>query len=165
MNSDSDYGLIEKGAIVVEHGKIIWVGSQQALPDAFVKQAEIHSANGNLITPGLIDCHTHLIYGGNRVAEFEARLNGVKKGDILTTVTATREASFADLYESAAKRLQQMLEAGVTTIEIKSGYGLQLEAERKILQVARALSENFPVTVLTTFLGAHVLPSEYENKQ
>ncbi|WP_445971445.1 imidazolonepropionase [Candidatus Berkiella aquae] len=165
MNSYSDYGLIEKGAIVVEQGKIIWVGPEQALPNAFTKQAEIHSANGHFITPGLIDCHTHLVYSGNRVSEFEARLQGVKKGGILTTVAATREANFTVLYEAAAKRLQQMLEAGVTTVEIKSGYGLQLEAERKILQVARALSENFPVTIQNTFLGAHVLPSEFENKQ
>lgn len=165
MDAQNGFGTIEKGALVLEQGKIIWIGKEEDLPSHYTKQSRFHSAHGCFITPGLIDCHTHLVYAGDRSKEFESRLKGEKSGGILTTVEATRQASFAELYEASAKRLQSMIVAGVTTIEIKSGYGLHLEAERKILQVARALSENYPVDIQTTFLGAHVLPHEFINNQ
>lgn len=165
MDSPNDYGMIQKGAMVLDKNKIIWIGKEEDLPAHYTKQARFHSAKGCYITPGLIDCHTHLVYAKNRVNDFELRLKGMQTTGILTTVEATRQASFAKLYEAAAKRLQSMITAGVTTIEIKSGYGLDLETERKILQVARALSENYAVDIQTTFLGAHVLPREFMNNQ
>lgn len=166
MDGPNDFAIIENGAMVIDESQIVWIGKEADLPQHYRQQAQCHSAGGRFITPGLIDCHTHLVYAGKRVAEFEQRLKGIKTfGGILTTVQATRNATFAELYEVAAKRLQAMLEGGVTTIEIKSGYGLNLEAERKTLQVAKALSENYPVNIKTTFLGAHVLPSEFTNHQ
>ncbi len=165
MDGLNDYGMIQNGAMVLENSKIVWIGKEADLPSHYTKQARFHSAEGRCITPGLIDCHTHLVYAENRVNDFELRLKGQKGGGILTTVEATRQASFAELYEAAAKRLQSMIIAGVTTLEIKSGYGLDLETERRMLQVARALSENYPVDIQTTFLGAHVLPREFSNNQ
>lgn len=166
MDAPNDFAIIENGAMVIGESQIVWIGKEADLPQHYRQQAQSHSAGGRFITPGLIDCHTHLVYAGNRVTEFEQRLKGIKTfNGILTTVKATRNASFAELYEVAAKRLQEMLEGGVTTVEIKSGYGLNLEAERKSLQVARALSENYPVDIQTTFLGAHVLPNEFTHHQ
>ena len=155
------YGLVEKGAVLIENGIIKSIG-----PDT-TKAASI-DCGGMLLTPGLIDCHTHLVYGGNRAAEFEQRLNGASYADIakagggiMSTVHATRAASEAELLESALRRLESLLAEGVTTIEIKSGYGLDVETEVKMLKVARKLGTLRPVDVKTTFLGAHTFPQEF----
>ncbi|HYC02933.1 MAG TPA: imidazolonepropionase [Azospirillaceae bacterium] len=167
MEADADpYGTIEDGAIGVTEGRISWVGPRSDLPGRAEELAgEVVDAGGRWITPGLIDCHTHLVFGGDRVAEFEARLNGASYeeiarsgGGINRTVTLTRQASEEDLLAQAAGRLKRLLGEGVTTVEIKSGYGLDLETERRMLRVARRLGEAFPVTVRTTFLGAHAVP-------
>lgn len=166
------YGLIEDAALVVNDGVLQWVGSRSDLPaDLMVNSAQTHDvydAEGALITPGLIDCHTHLVYGGNRAGEFEQRLNGASYediakagGGIASTVKATRTATEAELLEQSTPRLQALLAEGVTTVEIKSGYGLALEHERKTLLVARALGAAHPVSVQTTFLGAHAVPPEF----
>ncbi len=162
------YGLQPDGALVVQGATLKWVGPRAELPEALRAQCSTqHDAGGALITPGLIDCHTHLVYGGDRAAEFEQRLQGVgyeeiarQGGGIASTVRATRAASADQLQASAARRLRHLLAEGVTTLEIKSGYGLALEHERKCLQVARALGADYAVAVRTTFLGAHALPPE-----
>ena len=166
---DGGYGLLADAAILVEQGKIAWVGPQDAAP----QHNTIIDGQGTLVTPGLIDCHTHLVYGGNRAAEFEQRLNGVTYaeiakagGGIMSTVRATRAASEDVLLASALKRLDCLLAEGVTTVEVKSGYGLDVETEAKMLRVARQLAKQRPVTVLTSFLGAHTFPAEFkENHQ
>ncbi len=159
------YGLIEDAAILVEDGKIAWVG-----PRAEAPAGDAVNCRGKLVTPGLIDCHTHLVYGGNRAAEFEMRLTGVpyaeiakKGGGIVSTVRATREASEAELKRAALIRLDSLLAGGVTTVEIKSGYGLDVATEAKMLRVARQLDEHRAVDVITTFLGAHTFPPEYKD--
>ena len=159
------YGLIEHGSVLTQHGMIEWVGPANVAPAA----KAVHDCGGKLLTPGLIDCHTHLVYGGNRAHEFEMRLNGVAYADIakagggiMSTVRATRETSEAELLKSALKRLDSILAEGVTTIEIKSGYGLDVEAELKMLRVARKLATLRPVDVKTTFLGAHTFPPEFK---
>ncbi len=159
------YGLIENGSVLTQHGMIEWVGPAKAAPAA----KAVHDCGGKLLTPGLIDCHTHLVYGGNRAHEFEMRLNGVAYaaiaragGGIMSTVRATRETSEAELLKSALKRLDSILAEGVTTIEIKSGYGLDVETELKMLRVARKLATLRPVDVKTTFLGAHTFPPEFK---
>lgn len=177
----SPYGQIIDGALTIKEGKISWIGdSQSALNSAAYHQAimqadaddKIIYANRQWLLPGLIDCHTHLVYGGNRSNEFEARLQGVSYkqiadngGGIVATVTATREADFDTLYAQTERRLQALLAEGVTTIEIKSGYGLDLDTERKMLQVARQLGEDYNITVKTTYLAAHALPTEYKDKE
>ena len=177
----SPYGQIIDGALTIKDGKISWIGdSQSALNSAAYHQAimqpdaddKIIYANRQWLLPGLIDCHTHLVYGGNRSNEFEARLQGVSYkqiadngGGIVATVTATREADFDTLYAQTERRLQALLAEGVTTIEIKSGYGLDLDTERKMLQVARQLGEDYNITVKTTYLAAHALPTEYKDKE
>ena len=157
-------------AIVVEQGVIRWVGERAALPAAFAG-LPVHDGGGALVTPGLIDCHTHLVYGGQRANEFAMRLAGASYeeiaragGGIVSSVLATREASEDALFESASARLASLLAEGVCAIEIKSGYGLALEHERKQLRVARRLGEAHGVTVRTTFLGAHALPPEYAGR-
>lgn len=164
------YGLVEDGALAVEDGRIAWVGPRASLPAQF-RGARQHDAGGLLITPGLIDCHTHLVYGGNRAAEFEARLNGASYeaiaragGGIVSTVRATRDAGESALLAQGRRRLRELLAEGVTTIEIKSGYGLSLEAEAKCLRVARELGRQERVAVCTTFLGAHALPPEFQGR-
>ncbi len=159
------YGLIENGSVLTQHGMIEWVGPANVTPAA----KAIHDCGGKLLTPGLIDCHTHLVYGGNRAHEFEMRLNGVAYADIakagggiMSTVRATRETSEAELLKSALKRLDSILAEGITTIEIKSGYGLDVETELKMLRVARKLAMLRPVDVKTTFLGAHTFPPEFK---
>ena len=156
------YGLIESGAVAIENGVIESVG-----PDT--PKGEAVDCGGRLLTPGLIDCHTHLVYGGNRASEFEQRLNGATYADIakagggiMSTVRATRIASEAELLESALRRLESLLAEGVTTIEIKSGYGLDVETEVRMLRVARKLGTLRPVDVKTTFLGAHTFPQEFK---
>lgn len=163
------YHLIPQGAIAVIGGKIVWMGPHSELP-AFNTSREV-VYQGGLITPGLIDCHTHLIFGGDRSAEFEQRLNGVsyaeiaaQGGGILSTVKATRNSSEQQLLEQALFRLTPLLAEGVTCIEIKSGYGLDLESEMKMLRVARQLGELLPITVKTTCLAAHALPPEFAGR-
>ena len=165
------YGLIDDAAIAVDGDALRWVGPRAALPAPLREGAREHDAGGALITPGLVDCHTHLVYGGNRALEFEQRLGGASYediaragGGIVSTVRATREASAADLQAAAASRLRALIAEGVTTVEIKTGYGLALEPERKCLEVARALGRDWPVQVLTTFLGAHALPPEFAGR-
>jgi len=163
------YGLVSDAALVIEAEKIRWLGPRGDLPrDLQALCSSEHDCEGALITPGLIDCHTHLVYGGDRAAEFEQRLQGAsyediarRGGGIASTVRATREASTADLAQSSATRLRALMAEGVTTIEIKSGYGLALEHERKCLQVARSLAHSHAVDVRTTFLGAHAVPPEF----
>ena len=161
------YGLIPDGAILIEGGKIAWAGPRAAAPTG-----PSLDCGGRLVTPGLIDCHTHLVYGGNRANEFEMRLTGVPYADIaragggiMSTVRATRAATEADLFTSGLKRLDTLLAEGVTTIEIKSGYGLDVDTELKMLRVARRLGQCRPVEVRTTFLGAHALPQEFKEKR
>eukprot|EP01041_Mallomonas_annulata_P019312 gene19312-38598_t len=161
---------VPDAAIVVAQGVIAWVGAHADLPNTY-RQLPQHDGLGALVTPGLVYCHTHLVYGGQRANEFAMRLAGatyeeVAKagGGIVSSVKATRAASEDELFAQAAPRLQALLDEGVCAIEIKSGYGLALEHERKQLRVARRLGEVFGVTVRTTFLGAHALPPEYAGR-
>ena len=163
------YGMIPNGAIGVTDGKISWLGAMADLHDVPAGLFKnVIDCEGALITPGLIDCHTHLIFGGNRIGEFEKRLEGSsyeeiarEGGGIRSTVAATRAASEKELFESATARLQKLIDEGVTTIEIKSGYGLDVKTEMKMLRVARRLSKEYSISIKTTFLGAHTLPTEY----
>ncbi|MEO5794886.1 MAG: imidazolonepropionase [Rhodoferax sp.] len=161
----------EANALAVQHGQIAWMGDIAALPAAFAALPRVDARHA-LATPGLVDCHTHLVYGGQRANEFAMRLAGASYeevakagGGIVSSVSATRAASEDALYAQAAPRLQQLLADGVCAIEIKSGYGLALEHERKQLRVARRLGVDFGVTVRTTFLGAHALPPEYAGRR
>ncbi|WP_282607032.1 imidazolonepropionase [Pelagibius sp. Alg239-R121] len=170
MTDAGPYGAIRDAAIASAGGKIAWVGPQAELPGApEALTSEVIDLAGRWVTPGLIDCHTHLVYGGNRAREFELRLEGASYeeiaragGGIRNTVKATRAASEEELRAGALPRLKSLLAEGVTTIEIKSGYGLNLETELKQLRVARGLGADLPVTISTTFLGAHALPPEFE---
>ncbi len=170
MTPGKSYGLIENGAVVISADRIKWVGAEKELPDEF---AGIQGKNleGRLVTPALIDCHTHLVYGGSRATEFELRLNGASYeeiarngGGILSTVTATRNASEDELLAQSLPRLDAFLAEGVATIEIKSGYGLDIETEIKMLRVARQLGKERSVRVKTSFLGAHAIPPEFSGK-
>lgn len=166
------YGWIEDGALAVEQGRIAWLGPRTEVPAALRDRCETENdCAGALATPGLIDCHTHLVYGGDRAHEFELRLQGASYediaragGGILSTVKATREADEASLYAQSLPRLRALMDEGVTTLEIKSGYGLALAHERKCLRVARRLGESQGVSVRTTFLGAHALPPEFAGR-
>ncbi len=165
-NSENPYGYIDDAAIVVLGSAIEWVGAKKDLPE--FPTAQVIDCSGAYMTPGLIDCHTHLVYGGNRIDEFEKRLNGASYeeiakagGGILSTVNATRQATEEELVASASKRLKNLLTEGVTTIEIKSGYGLDIENELKMLRAARKIGRMHNVDVVTSFLGAHALPPEY----
>ena len=169
---DAPYGAIEAGAIAVEAGRIAWLGPAAELPGSPEDLArDCHDLEGRWLTPGLIDCHTHLVYGGDRAGEFELRLEGASYeeiaragGGIRSTVSATRAASEDDLLEAARPRLRHLLAEGVTTLEIKSGYGLSLEDELKMLRVARQLGALEPVEIRTSFLGAHAVPPEFEGR-
>jgi imidazolonepropionase len=171
LDGNRPYGLVEKGAVWVRDDGIIgWVGEENALPNDLAKVQSI-DLDGRLITPGLIDCHTHLVFGGNRAREFELRLQGASYeeiakagGGIVSTVTATRAASEETLLEDALTRIDSLLAEGVTCIEIKSGYGLDLETELKMLRVARRIASERPVRIQTSFLGAHALPSEFKTR-
>ena len=169
-NGDSGgYGEILDAAIAVRDGRIAWLGPLAALPDG--QAAVVHDGGGCWLTPGLIDCHTHIVHAGSRSGEFEARLNGATYediaragGGIMSTVRATRAASEDELLAQSLPRVHSLLAEGVTTIEIKSGYGLDLENEAKMLRVARRIGRELPVQVATTFLGAHALPPEYAGR-
>ena len=163
------YSIIEDAAMVTAGSLIEWIGPRSQVPTA--DYAQVHDLQGAWVTPGLIDCHTHTVFGGNRSGEFEQRLEGVsyaeiaaKGGGIASTVRATRAASEDELFASAHKRLRSLLRDGVTTVEIKSGYGLDLANERKMLRVARRLGEALPVSVRATCLAAHALPPEYKDR-
>ena len=166
------YGLIEDGALAVSGRSLVWVGPARELPPEIMQRADrVEDLDSGWITPGLVDCHTHLVYGGNRAKEFEQRLKGVSYtdilasgGGILSTVKATRRASEDDLVRTGRLRLESLLAEGVTTVEIKSGYGLDLETELKMLRAAVRLGQSLPVTVCPTFLGAHALPPEYKDR-
>ena len=163
------YSIIEDAAMVTVGSLIEWIGPRSQAPTADYTQ--VHDLQGAWVTPGLIDCHTHTVFGGNRSGEFEQRLEGVsyaeiaaKGGGIASTVRATRAATEDELFASAEKRLRSLLRDGVTTVEIKSGYGLDLANERKMLRVARRLGEALPVSVRATCLAAHALPPEYKER-
>lgn len=163
------YSIIEDAALVTAGSLIEWVGPRSQVPTA--DYAQVHDLHGAWVTPGLIDCHTHTVFGGNRSGEFEQRLEGVsyaeiaaKGGGIASTVRATRAATEDELFASAEKRLRSLLRDGVTTVEIKSGYGLDLVNDRKLLRVARRLGEALPVSVRATCLAAHALPPEYKDR-
>jgi imidazolonepropionase len=168
---DDAYGAVENGAIAVTADRIHWVGCQSDLPARIPASVSVHEACGRWMTPGLIDCHTHLIYGGDRAREFEQRLSGVgyaeiarRGGGIVSTVMATRAASEDELVASARPRLAALCAEGVTTVEIKSGYGLDVDTEIKMLRAARRLGDDAGVDIVTTFLGAHALPPEYAGR-
>jgi imidazolonepropionase len=165
-------GIIESGAIAAREGRLVFVGLQAELPLAWRNGARVVDCEGHWITPALIDCHTHLVYAGDRAREFELRLAGAtyeqiarEGGGILSTVHATRAASEDDLFRSALKRLDALIAEGAGTVEVKSGYGLDLDAERKSLRVARRLAKHRDVAIRATFLGAHALPPEFTGKR
>ena len=166
---DGRYSVIEDAAIVSNAGLIEWIGPQTDLPPTDAERTV--DLGGAWVTPGLIDCHTHAVFGGNRSGEFEQRLQGVsyaeiaaQGGGIASTVRATRAASEDELLASARQRVQALMRDGVTAVEIKSGYGLDLANERKMLRVARRLAEELPLTVRATCLAAHALPPEYAGR-
>lgn len=166
------YAIAAPGAIAASDGTIAWVGASASLPaEPRTLARAVHDVGGRWITPGLVDCHTHLVYAGNRAGEFERRLQGASYediaragGGIVATVAATRAATDEALETQSARRLRALLDEGVTVIEIKSGYGLRLDAELKQLRVARHLGAAAPVSVRTTFLGAHAVPPEYQGR-
>ena len=168
MVPTGDYGPIKDAAIGVENGRIAWLGPASELPH---HTATIVNLGGGWVTPGLVDCHTHLVFGGDRSAEYEMRLQGTSYqaiakagGGIASTVTDTRSASAEELLTCAKKRLQALMADGVTCVEVKSGYGLDLATEEKMLRVARTLGEQLSVTLRTTCLAAHALPPEYQGE-
>ena len=164
------YGLIENGAVAINDGLIDWVGAEADVPANF-RNWRKENGEGRLATPGLIDCHTHLVFGGNRAREFEMRLNGASYeevaragGGIVSTVSSTRSASAEELLKQTLPRVDTLLAEGVTTLEIKSGYGLDRVTELRMLQVARHVANERPVTVKTSFLGAHAVPADYKGR-
>lgn len=169
-DTGTPYGAIENGVVVAQEGRIVFAGPRSNAPD--FGNAELIDCEGRWITPGLIDCHTHLVYGGDRAHEFELRLKGASYeeiaragGGIVSSVKATRAASEDELFASADKRLSALIAEGVTTVEIKSGYGLDIDSEVKVLAVARRLGRERPVGVQTSFLGAHAVPAEFKGRQ
>ena len=172
LAGDAPWGLVEDGALLVQGDTLAWVGPQAAVPrELRDRVGEDHDLAGALVTPGLVDCHTHLVYGGQRAAEFELRLQGASYeeiaragGGIRSTVAATRAASDDVLFRSARRRALALMAEGVTTLEIKSGYGLSLLDEGRCLNIARRLGTELPLTVCKTFLGAHALPPEFEGR-
>lgn len=172
MFGETPYGIVEPAAMAVVDGRIAWLGPQATLPaGAATRARSVQRLKNAWVTPGLIDCHTHLIYVGNRAGEFEMRLNGVAYeeiaragGGIISTVTAVRNATESELFDGSASRLKAMQAEGVTAVEIKSGYGLTTESEMKMLRVAWQLDRVFPLSVVATFLGAHALPPEFSGR-
>ena len=168
VKGDVPYGTIEDGAVLIKDGRIAWVGPRADLPE--YKAEKIETLEGRWVTPGLIDCHTHLVFGGDRSGEFEQRLEGVSYeeiarsgGGIVSSVRATREDSEDELFASAMARLKGLKDTGVTTVEIKSGYGLDRESELKMLRVARRIGREGGVRVRTSYLGLHALPPEHKD--
>ncbi|WP_420415535.1 imidazolonepropionase [Roseibium sp.] len=166
--NSAPYGLIEDGALMLNGGQITWAGARKDLP-ADYRDLPAEDLGGRLVTPGLIDCHTHIVFGGNRAKEFEMRLEGASYeevaragGGIVSTVTATRQASEDELLVSALGRVDALIAEGVTALEIKSGYGLNIGTELSMLRVARKISEVRPVEVRTSYLAAHAIPAEYK---
>ena len=172
LAGDTPWGLVEDGVLLVEDDRLAWVGALSALPrEMRLRVREEHDLGGALVTPGLVDCHTHLVYGGQRAAEFELRLQGASYeeiaragGGIRATVAATRAASDETLFGAARRRAWALMAEGVTTLEIKSGYGLSQHDETRCLAIARRIGAELPVSVCTTFLGAHALPPEFEGR-
>src|SRR3990167_7116938 len=172
LHGSTPWGWMEDGALLTQGDRIVWVGEASALPATQMKQVEDeYNLGGALLTPGLVDCHTHLVYGGQRAAEFEQRLQGASYeaiaragGGIRSTVAATRAASDEELLASATRRAQSLMAEGVTTVEIKSGYGLSEVDEARCLRVARTLGQTLPLTVRTTYLGAHAVPPEFAGR-
>ncbi len=169
-NQQAPYGLIEDGAIVLSGAQIEWVGSASDLPQDYA-HLDSEDLGGRLVTPGLIDCHTHVVFGGDRAQEFEMRLNGAgyeeiarAGGGINSTVRATRQASLEQLIEGALPRVDALIAEGLTTIEIKSGYGLERDTELNMLRAAREIANRRPVAVHTSYLGAHATPPEYKDR-
>jgi imidazolonepropionase len=169
-NVDAPYGAIEQGALIIKDDKIAWLGKQSDLLEFDALATPVINAKGQWLTPGLIDCHTHILFAGNRAGEFEQRLNGVsyqeiaqQGGGIASTVRATREADEETLFVAGKNRLNSLLSEGVTTVESKSGYGLDLDTEIKLLEVNKVLNDNHPVDIQSTFLGAHALPPEFKH--
>jgi len=169
--NQKDIHPIREAAVVWKESEIVWVGKEQELPDKFADE-EKHDAGNKMVVPGLIDCHTHLAFGGWRSDEYNMRLKGKSYrniaragGGILSTVRATRNTSEGELFDKAAAFLKQMTALGVTTVECKSGYGLNTEEELKILRVYKRLSEEQPVHIIPTFLGAHTIPAEFKNNR
>lgn len=170
FDGDASHGLITDAALACQDGKIAWIGAMRDLPAT--SATVLHDLNGALVTPGLIDCHTHLVFGGDRAQEFDLRLNGASYeeiaragGGIVSTVRATRQASEDELLAQSLPRARALLADGVTTLEIKSGYGLELEAERRMLRVARRIGETLGMHVQTSFLGLHAIPPEYKDRR
>ncbi len=165
------YGAIEQAAIFVKEGNITWLGQMDALPEFDTLSTPVIQGKGAWITPGLIDCHTHILFAGSRAQEFEQRLQGVsyqeiaaQGGGIASTVRATRQADVEALFVLGKTRLNSLMKEGVTTVESKSGYGLDLDNELKLLEVNRLLDTHHPVTVQSTFLGAHAVPPEFKGR-
>ncbi len=172
MAGADEYGVIEKGAVAVRDGRILWVGLAKDIPDEAKFNADrVEDLAGVWMTPGLVDCHTHLAYAGNRSNEFEMRLKGADYqaiakagGGIISTVRAVRAAADADILKQSKPRLQAMLADGITTLEVKSGYGLDLDNELKLLKVIKQLYAQTPARIVSTFLGAHTIPPEYQGR-
>ena len=169
INSHNDLDIIENGSIAIKGKKISWLGQSSNLPKEYIKYKSIN-IEGRVVTPGLIDCHTHLVYAGDRSKEFDMRLNGKTYkqiaeagGGIVSTVKETRLASELDLLNVSLQRIDDMIECGVTTVEIKSGYGLDIETECKMLRVAREIEKKRDIRIKTSFLGSHAIPLEYKN--
>ena len=169
---ESGLGIIRNGAVAIKEGRIFWIGKTEEFSEKLFlnRNGREIDATGKVVMPGLIDAHTHLIFAGSRENEFEQRIQGLsyleiaeKGGGILSTVEATRKASFDELFLLGKKRLDRMLSKGVTTLEAKSGYGLSLQDELKILKVMKALQENHPIEIVPTFLGAHTVPREFRD--
>ncbi|WP_273186995.1 imidazolonepropionase [Hyphomonas adhaerens] len=167
LDGDAPYGLVPDGAVWTRGGRLAWVGRMADIPED-AREVDALDMEGRLLTPGLVDCHTHIVHGGNRASEFDMRLQGASYeeiaqagGGIVATVAATRTASETSLLESALRRVDALIAEGMTTIEIKSGYGLDVETELKMLRVARRIATLRPVRVRTSFLGAHSVPEEY----
>ena len=167
--NNEPYGLIESGAVACTGNKIVWTGALSELPDAYAGK-EVLDAGGRLVTPAFIDCHTHIVHGGNRAKEFEMRLQGASYeeiaragGGIVSTVSHTRAASEDELVQSALPRVDALIAEGVCCIEVKSGYGLDLNTELRMLRAARALEQHRAVQIKTTFLGAHAVPADFKD--
>ncbi|MDE0304351.1 MAG: imidazolonepropionase [Albidovulum sp.] len=171
MSDDRPYGMIERGAIKVAKGRIAWVGEEKTVPSEH-RGGEERDLGGRLITPALIDCHTHIVYGGDRAKEFELRLKGATYeeisragGGIVSTVNATRDKTAKELLELSLPRVDALIAEGVSTIEVKSGYGLDIETECAMLRAGRLIESKRPIRVKTSFLGAHAVPSDYSGRE